>query len=317
MQTYILKRLLLAVPTVLGAITLVFFALQLAPGDPMSLFLPPDMATSADEKTINEIRARYGFDLPLHQQYFNYLRDTARLDFGTSLRTRTEVKSELVSRIGHTAELGFAALVISLALGVTLGLVSAIKRGTWIDRTFMALAVSGIALPSFWLALMLVLFFSLQLKILPASGYGGSIFTLEGFRYAILPIVTLGLTGAGSFARYTRSSMLEVLSRDYVRTARAKGLKESRVVTRHALRNAWIPLIILVSVAFGNILSGAVIVETVFGWPGIGRYLVSGIAGRDFPVVQACVLVIAVSFVLVNLLSDVMVGVADPRIRLK
>jgi ABC-type dipeptide/oligopeptide/nickel transport system permease component len=290
MQTFILKRLLLSVPTILGAITLVFFALQMAPGDPMALFLPPDMATSANEETINEIRARYGFDLPLHQQYFNYLKDTAQLDFGTSLRTRTEVKSELISRIGHTAELGFAALIMSLALGVTLGLVSAIKRGSWVDKLFMAM---------------------------PASGYGGSVFTPEGAKYAVLPIVTLGLTGAGSFARYTRSSMLEVLSRDYVRTARAKGLKESLVVTRHALRNAWIPLIILVSVAFGNILSGAVIVETVFGWPGIGRYLVSGIAGRDFPVVQACVLVIAVSFVLVNLLSDVMVGVADPRIRLQ
>jgi len=313
--TYIVKRLLLAVPTVFGAVTLVFFAMQLAPGDPVALFIPPDLSGGASEELVAEIRARYGFDKPLYVQYADYLQRTVRLDFGTSLRQRTNVGEELVSRIWNTAQLGGLALLMSAVLGITLGAISAVKRGSWIDNLSMFGALFGIAMPSFWLALMLILVFALYWPILPASGFGGNLFSLDGAKHAVLPVVTLGLTGAGSLARYTRSSMLEVINKDYVRTARAKGLSENLVIVRHALRNALIPIIVLLGISFGNILSGAVIVETVFGWPGVGRYLVSGINGRDFPVVQATALVIAISFVLVNLLSDVLMAYVDPRIR--
>lgn len=315
MGTYIVKRLLLAVPTVFGAVTLVFFAMQLAPGDPVALFIPPDLSGGASEELVAEIRARYGFDKPLYVQYADYLQRTVRLDFGTSLRQRTNVGEELVSRIWNTAQLGGLALLMSAVLGITLGAISAVKRGSWIDNLSMFGALFGIAMPSFWLALMLILVFALYWPILPASGFGGNLFSLDGAKHAVLPVVTLGLTGAGSLARYTRSSMLEVINKDYVRTARAKGLSENLVIVRHALRNALIPIIVLLGISFGNILSGAVIVETVFGWPGVGRYLVSGINGRDFPVVQATALVIAISFVLVNLLSDVLMAYVDPRIR--
>lgn len=315
MGTYIVKRLLLAIPTVFGAVTLVFFAMQLAPGDPVALFIPPDLSGGASEELVAEIRARYGFDKPVYVQYADYLQRTARLDFGTSLRQRTDVGTELVSRIWNTAQLGGLALLMSAVLGITLGAISAVKRGSWIDNVSMFGALFGIAMPSFWLALMLILAFALYWPILPASGFGGNIFSIDGAKHAVLPVLTLGLTGAGSLARYTRSSMLEVINKDYVRTARAKGLSENLVIVRHALRNALIPIIVLLGISFGNILSGAVIVETVFGWPGVGRYLVSGINGRDFPVVQATALVIAVAFVLVNLLSDVLMAYVDPRIR--
>jgi ABC-type dipeptide/oligopeptide/nickel transport system permease component len=179
----------------------------------------------------------------------------------------------------------------------------------------MVSALLGISLPAFWFALILMLVFGLHLKWLPPSGYGGPLYTMEGFKYAIMPVVTLGIAGIGGIARYTRSSLLEVINRDYVRTARAKGLSEVLVVFRHALRNGILPVITLLGLSFGDLLSGAVIIETVFGWPGLGRYLVSGINGRDFPVVQATVLVIAVGFVVGNIITDLLLATADPRIR--
>jgi peptide/nickel transport system permease protein len=314
-KTFILRRLLYAVPTIFGAVTLVFFSMHLAPGDPVNLFLPPDLPGAASEELIEETRARYGFDQPVHVQYFRYLERTVRLDFGTSLRQRTNVATDLQRRTLNTLELGLVSLAVSAVVGISLGVIAAVRRGTWIDNATMFGALFGIAMPNFWMALMLILVFALWIPVLPPSGFGGTIFSAEGARYAVLPVITLGLSGAGIFARYTRSSMLEIINKDYVRTARAKGLTDTVVVVRHALRNVWIPVITLFALSFGNILSGTVIVETVFGWPGIGRYLVSGINGRDFPVVQGTVLVIAVGFVIANLIADILVAYVDPRVR--
>jgi peptide/nickel transport system permease protein len=315
MRTYILKRLLLAVPTIFGVVTLVFFSMHLAPGDPVSLFLPPDLPGAASAELVAEISARYGFDQPVYVQYFNYLQRTARLDFGRSLRQRTDIASDIKRRTRNTLELGLVSLFVSGVVGIGSGVLAAVRRGSWIDNATMFGALFGIAMPNFFMALMLILIFGLWWPIVPPSGFGGSLFTPEGAKFAILPVITLGLSGAGIFARYTRSSMLEIINRDYVRTARAKGLRNNVVIVRHALRNALIPIITLFGLSFGSILSGTVIVETVFGWPGLGRYLVNGITGRDFPVVQATVLVIAIGFVLANLIADILIAYVDPRIR--
>jgi ABC-type dipeptide/oligopeptide/nickel transport system permease component len=315
MQQYILKRVFLAVPTLFGAITLVFFAMHFAPGDPIALFIPSDRSGQNKEELVKEIRHRYGFDKPLYRQYTDYLSNMARLKFGRSMRQDTLISEDLQHRILNTVQLGLAALVISTVLGIGLGTISAVKRGTWVDNVVMVSALLGISLPAFWFALILMLIFGLHLKWLPPSGYGGPLYTWEGFRYAIMPVVTLGIAGIGGIARYTRSSLLEVINRDYVRTARAKGLGEGIVISRHALRNGILPVITLLGLSFGDLLSGAVIIETVFGWPGLGRYLVTGINGRDFPVVQATVLVIAVGFIVGNIITDLLLASADPRIR--
>ncbi len=315
MQQYIVKRLLLAVPTIFGAITLVFFAMHFAPGDPIALFVPSDRSGQVKDEIVQEMRKRYGFDEPVHEQYLTYLGNMARLNFGRSMRQDTVITEDLRSRVVNTIQLGLAALVISTVGGITLGTISAVKRGTWLDNTVMVTALLGISMPAFWFALILMLVFGLHLRWLPPSGYGGPIYTAEGYKFAIMPVVTLGIAGIGGIARYTRSSLLEVINRDYVRTARAKGLKETIVIFRHALRNGILPVITLLGLSFGDLLSGAVIIETVFGWPGLGRYLVSGINGRDFPVVQASVLVIAIGFVVGNLITDLLLVSADPRIR--
>ncbi len=315
MRTYILKRLLLAIPTIFGAVTLVFFSMHLAPGDPAALFVPPDLPADTSAAVYDEIRAKYGFDKPLYAQYFDYIGNIARLDFGESIRQNTTVSDDLLRRVPNTLQLGLIALAFSAVLGVTLGVISAVHRGSWIDNATMFGALFGVSVPNFWLALMLIMFFSVRLGWVPPSGFGGSIFSTEGLRHMILPVLVLGLSGAGGLARYTRSSMLEVINNDYVRTARAKGIVERTVIVRHALRNALIPVVTILGLSFGQILSGAVIVETVFGWPGIGRYLISGINGRDFPVVQATVLLVAFAFVLANLVTDLFLVYIDPRIR--
>jgi len=314
-RQYIMKRLLLAIPTVLGAVTLVFFAIRLAPGDPAALFIPPDLTGDAQQEAYERIKKIYGFDRPLHEQYVRYLVRMASLDFGQSLRQKTDVAEDLARRIPNTFQLGAVSLVLSMIMGVGLGVLSAMYRGSWFDNLTMFAALFGVSMPSFWLALMLILVFAVYFPILPPSGFGGSIFTWEGLRYTIMPAIVLGLGGAGALARYTRSSMLEVINNEYVQTARAKGLRERTVIIRHALRNALIPVVTLLGLQFGAILSGTVIVETVFAWPGIGRYLISGITGRDFPVVQASVILVACSFVLANLFTDLMLVYIDPRIR--
>lgn len=315
MSTYLIKRLLMVFPTVFGAVTLVFFAIHLAPGDPISLYIPPDFPVNASPERIAELRARLGLDRPLHVQYATFIAGLFQGDLGTSLQHRTPVAEGLLDRLPNTLQLGVLSLAIAVLLGVTVGVVSAVRRGTWLDNAAMTLALFGVSIPNFWLGMLLMQLVGLHWPILPPSGFGGSIFTAEGLRYALLPAITIGISGAGGLARYTRSSMLDVLNEDYVRTARSKGLSERLVVYKHALRNALIPIITLLGLSFGSMLSGAVIVETVFGWPGVGRYLVTGISNRDFPVVQGAVLVIAVGFVLANLITDLVYGFVDPRIR--
>jgi len=315
MATYILRRLLMAIPTVLGVVTLVFFVIHMAPGDPVSLMIPPDLPAGAREEREADIRARYGFDKPLHVQYVTYIRNVAKLDLGRSLRQHSLVVDDLKERIPNSLQLGVLGLFISATLGVSMGVISAVKRGTWFDNFSMLIALGGVSLPNFWFGLILMLALGLYLGILPPSGYGGPVYTWEGFKYAIMPALTLGTAGAGVLARFTRSTMLDVIHQDYVRTARAKGLRESAVIIRHAFKNALIPIVTLLGLQFGSILSGTVIVETIFAWPGVGRYLISGINGRDFPVVQGTVLVIASGFVLVNLLTDITYTYIDPRIR--
>jgi peptide/nickel transport system permease protein len=314
-SVYLIKRLLMVFPTVFGAVTLVFLAIHLAPGDPISLYIPPDFPVNASPERIAELRARVGLDRPLHVQYASFIAGIFRGDLGTSLQHRNSVAEGLLARLPNTLQLGVLSLAIAVALGVTVGVVSAVRRGTWLDNVAMTLALFGVSIPNFWLGMLLMQLVGLHWPILPPSGFGGSIFTAEGLRYALLPAITIGISGAGGLARYTRSSMLDVLNEDYVRTARSKGLSERRVVYKHALRNALIPIITLLGLSFGSMLSGAVIVETVFGWPGLGRYLVTGISNRDFPVVQGVVLVIAVGFVLANLVTDLVYGFVDPRIR--
>lgn len=315
MSTYLIKRLLMVFPTVFGAVTLVFLAIHLAPGDPISLYIPPDFPVNASPERIAELRARLGLDRPLHVQYTSFILGIFQGDLGTSLQHRNSVAEGLLDRLPNTLQLGVLSLAIAVLLGVSVGIVSAVRRGTWLDNAAMTLALFGVSIPNFWLGMLLMQLVGLHWPILPPSGFGGSIFTAEGLRYALLPAITIGISGAGGLARYTRSSMLDVLNEDYVRTARSKGLSERLVVYKHALRNALIPIITLLGLSFGSMLSGAVIVETVFGWPGVGRYLVTGISNRDFPVVQGVVLVIAVGFVMANLITDLVYGFVDPRIR--
>jgi ABC-type dipeptide/oligopeptide/nickel transport system permease component len=315
MGEYLIKRLLLAVPTVLGVVTLVFFVIHLAPGDPVALMIPPDLPSNVRDEREADIRARYGFDKPLYMQYVTYVGNAARLDFGRSIRQDSVVLDDLKRRAWNTLQLGLLAMLISVTLGVTMGVISAVKRGTWLDNATMFAALFGVSIPNFWFGLLLLLGVGLYWGILPPSGYGGSIFTPEGFKYAILPAITLGTSSAAILARFTRSSVLDVILQDYVRTARAKGLTERVVVMRHVLKNALIPIITLLGLQFGAVLSGAIIVETIFAWPGVGRYLISGINGRDFPVVQGTVIFIATGFVLVNIVTDILYAYIDPRIR--
>jgi len=314
MKVYVAKRLLALLPTVIGVITLVFFMLRLAPGDPVQLLIPPDLPRAMEEEALEEARARYGLDQPLYTQYYIYLSKMMRLDFGRSIRQNTLITEDLRHRIPMTLQLGIVSMVLWILFGVSVGVISAVNRGNWIDSTAMFFALAGVSMPSFWLGLLLMLVFGLHLGILPPSGYGGPIWTWEGLRHAILPLITLSV-GAAGLARYTRSTMLDVINEDYIRTARSKGLRERIVIYKHALRNALIPVVTILGMNFGYILGGAVIVEMIFAWPGVGRYLLSGIYSRDYPVVQAGVLMIATCFVLANLATDLVYGVIDPRIR--
>ena len=315
MWSYLLRRLLLSIPTVLGAVTIVFCVMRVVPGDPIALMIPPETTAADTAAVAARIRHEYGFDRPLYQQYLQYLRQMATGDFGRSIRQNTLVAADLAFRVPNTLELGIPALILSIVLGITMGTVSAVRRGTWIDGAAMFGALFGVSVPDFWLALMLILLLALRFPILPPSGWGGPIYTASGLSHLVMPALVLGIGSAGALARYTRSSVLEVINHDYVRTAKAKGLREAAVISRHVLRTSLPTIVTLLGLGFGRVLGGTVIVETVYGWPGVGRYLVSGINGRDYPVVQAAVLLVAVSFVAANLLTDLMLVYVDPRIK--
>lgn len=315
MQTFIAKRLMLAVPTVLAVMTVVFFSLYFAPGDPVTMMIPPDLEGEAREEMVERLRAQMGFDRPLHIQYLAYLSRTLRGDLGRSIRHRTPIAEDLAGRIPATLQLGLFAMIISVVLGVGFGIVSAVRRDTIVDNATMVGALFGVSIPNFFFGYVLMLLFGLYWRVLPPSGFGGSIFSWEGLRYAIMPAVTLGTSSAAVLARFTRSSMLDVINQDYVRTARAKGLSQRIVIFRHALRNALIPVVTLLGMSVGAMLSGSVITESVFAWPGVGRYMIGAINSRDFPVVQATVLLVAVAFVSANFATDLTYAIIDPRIR--
>jgi ABC-type dipeptide/oligopeptide/nickel transport system permease component len=301
----ILSRIGSALVVVFGVSTLVFLLIHLVPGDPVEAMLG-ESARPADRQTL---RAALGLDQPLAEQYLRYLDGLVRLDLGQSFQFQRAVADLLAERIPPTLELTGAALALALALAVPLGVLAARSRGGALDSFATGFSLLGISIPNFWLGPLLILVFSLWLGWTPVSGR-------DGPASLILPAVTLGTGLAAILARMVRSSVLEVSGEDYVRTARAKGLSELAVMWRHALRNAWLPVLTLVGLQLGGLLGGAVITETVFAWPGVGSLLVEAIQNRDYPVVQAAVLLVSLGYVLVNTLTDLVYAWVDPRIRL-
>ncbi|MGO4388709.1 nickel ABC transporter permease [Microvirga sp. 2YAF29] len=303
MVTYILRRLTMLIPMLLGVSVAVFLVLHLIPGDPARMAAGPD-ATEAD---ITQIRVNYGLDQPLTIQYGIYLKKLLQGDLGESFQTLAPVTEGIARTFPATLELTIAGMLIAVLLGVPLGIYSALHPRGAADRLVTSIAVLGISMPGFFLGLILMLVFASMLGWLPPTGRGG-------WSHLILPSLTLGLPYVATFARLTRSSMLDVLSEDFIRTARAKGLSWQKVTYRHALRNASIPIVTVLGLDFGRLLGGAVIVETVFAWPGMGRYMVDAIMVRDIYVVQGTILVFAAAVVIINLLVDVIYGILDPRI---
>ena len=281
-----------------------FAIVRLIPGDPARL-LAGDFAT---EPIVDELRAKWRLNDPLPVQYAVYVGGLVRGDLGRSITTSTPILPELTERFLRTLQLAVAAILVAAAIGGAAGIVSAVRRSSVTDYLATALALTGISTPIFWSGLLLILLFSVRLEWLPAGGTG----TL---RHLVLPALSLGLFGAGVLARQTRSGMLEVLGQDFVRTARAKGLPERAVVVKHALKNAMIPVVTVLGDQFGRLLGGAILTETVFAWPGLGRYLIDSISQRDYPAVQGAILVFAAAVVLINLLVDLSYGMLDPRVR--
>ena len=331
MTGFIQGRLLLAIPTVFAVSIAVFLMLYLIPGDPASIYLGDNLATP---ERLEQIRHEMGLDRPIYVQYLDFIGRALQGDLGRSLQNGRPVALELAERLPRTAELAAAAFVVSIVFGVSLGIVSALRHNTWVDSFAMLIALAGVSMPIFWLGLMAIYLFAVDLRWLPPSTRGEQpetlrtgLFTIDyllsgdvaGFveaaKHLFLPAVVLATVPLAVIARQTRSAMLEVLSQDFVRTAWSKGLRERAVVTRHVLKNAMLPVITVVGLQVGALLSGAVLTETVFSWPGLGTFVLEAIVQRDYPVVQSIVLVFALIFVLVNLLVDVSYGWLDPRIR--
>jgi ABC-type dipeptide/oligopeptide/nickel transport system permease component len=305
MATYVIRRALLIIPTALLVVTLVFFIFRLVPGD-VARIVAGERAT---EDEVALIREQMGLNDPIHVQYARYLWGLARGDLGRSLTYRRQVLDEIISRVPATLELALAGIGVSIIVGVTTGIISAVKRNTMYDYTSMVAAISGVCVPNFWLGLLLIMIFSVSLGWLPTGGRGG-------LKFLILPTIALSARLIAIIARLTRSTMLEVISGDYVRTARAKGLNERVILARHALRNAMIPLVTIVGLQFGSLLAGSIVVETVFAWPGMGSLLINAVNSRDYPMVQGITLVYTIAFMSVNLLTDLSYGFLDPRVRL-
>jgi ABC-type dipeptide/oligopeptide/nickel transport system permease component len=302
---YIGQRLAVAITVLWGVATLVFVILRLLPGDPAALMLSE---AGASAEAIAQLRADLGLDKPLIIQYGQYLANLAQGDLGTSLFAHRPVAKVIAEQLPSTIGLALAAMLIASILGAALGILAAVKAGTWIDSAATALAVTGVSVPIFWSGLLLIWLFSLRLGWLPATGQGG-------LDHLILPALVLGLASSGAIARLVRASLLEVLDQDFIRTARAKGLREGIVLTRHALKNALIPVVTIIGLQFGFLLGGTVVTETVFSRQGIGRLLVNSILWKDLPVVQGVVLLAGLVYTLVNVAVDVAYGFLDPRIR--
>ena len=303
---FLVRRALLTIPVLLGVATLVFSLIHLVPGDPAQAML----GDGASPQDIAELRTDLGLDRPLTAQYAAFLRHAVTGDLGKSFRTGQPVTQMIAERVPATAELALAAMTVAILLALPLGIIAAVRKNTFVDHAAMTFSLAGISIPNFWLGPLLAIVFSVELGWLPVSGRGT-------MAHLVLPAVSLGLALSAILARMTRASLLEELGELYVRAARARGVSPSAAVLGHALRNSLIPLVTIVALQFGAVLTGAVITETIFAWPGIGRLLIQSIGFRDYPMVQGCILLIAVTYVSVNLLTDVLYGVLDPRIRLE
>ncbi|HVE80425.1 MAG TPA: ABC transporter permease [Gemmatimonadaceae bacterium] len=305
MLAFLLRRFALAVPTLVGVLVVVFLLLYVAPGDPVLAMV----GERADAATIERLRAELRLDDPLPLQFVHYVGGAVRGDFGRSYITNRPILGDILERFPKTLLLAVTAMTLAAVLGISLGVLSARRPGGWADRLALGGAYIGISFPVYWVGLILIFVFAVVLRWLPPSGYGRP-------EFLVLPALALGSRSIAFLARVTRSSMLETLGSDYVRTARAKGAPERLVVGRHALRNALIPIVTVLGLDFGNYLTGSILTETIFSWPGIGRYVVNAIARRDLPAIQGAVLFLSVVFVTVNLLTDIAYAKADPRVRL-
>mgnify|MGYP000569065734 FL=1 len=312
MLGYVVRRLLVLVPVLLIVATVGFFLIYLTPGDPAAVMLGPD----ATQEDLAHLRRLMGLDRPLLVQLARWYSRTLRGDLGYSIFLQRPVFQAIVERLEPTLLLTAFSLAIATAIGIPAGVLAAVRRNSWIDQASMGVALFGVSMPNFWLGLNLILIFSVWLGLLPVAGYVPVQQSLAGaLRSLVLPAVTLGFSGSALIARMTRSSMLEVLGQDFIRTARAKGNAERRVVFRHALRNAMIPTVTVIGLAMGGLLAGAIVTETVFALPGVGRLVISSVLRRDYPVIQGVLMFIAAIYVLVNLLIDVLYVYLDPRVK--
>jgi peptide/nickel transport system permease protein len=332
MKWYILKRLLMLVPVLLGVSILSFSLIRFAPGDPARTIAGEHAST----QTVSAIREKYGLDKPLTTQYWIWLKQVIRGDLGRSIVSNEYVMKEILDRLPNTVELTFFAMFIAIIVGATAGIVSASRQYSVLDYTTMGVALFGVSMPVFWLGIMLMMIFGVFLRWLPISGRINSLIPfrritglylfdsiitgnwkafISSIRYLILPSIALATIPMATIARVTRSSMLEVLRQDYIRTERAKGLSERIVIYKHAARNALLPVVTVIGLNFGLLLAGAILTETIFSWPGIGKYVVNAVRMRDYPAVQGCVLFFAFMFVIVNLVTDILYAFIDPRIK--
>ena len=304
MFQYILKRLGQTFLVLIGITLITFLLLNVVPGDPVAMMLDK----RADEATIEKVRHEMGLDVPLHEQYIDFVKGAVKLDFGTSYFTKEVVTDAIVRCFKVTVKLAAMSFLFAVVLGITCGMIAAVYRGRWIDSTLMTLSVVGVSAPSFWIAIILQIVIGLKLDLLPISGFDGPL------NY-ILPSIALGTRYAGRIAGITRTSMMDVIKQDYIRTARSKGVKESVVIMKHALKNAMIPIVTLVGTELGNMLTGSMLIEKVFSIPGIGKLAVDAMSNRDLPLLQGTVVYIALVFVIVNLVVDLSYALIDPRIR--
>lgn len=306
MLTLIGRRLLLSIPTLFGVLVVVFLLLYVAPGDPVQAMV----GERADAATIARLRAQLHLDDALPMQFARYAGGVLRGDLGRSYITNRPIVDDIAERFPRTLLLATSAMLMAIVVGVSVGVLAALRPNGWFDRVALGLTYLGISFPVYWIGLLLIVVFAVTLRWLPASGYGRA-------EFLVLPALALGSRSIAYLARISRSAMLEVLSADFVRTAHAKGLSHARVIVRHALRNALMPIVTVIGLDFGAYLTGSILTETIFSWPGIGRYVVMAISRRDLPAVQGAVLFLSVVFVVVNLVTDVVYGRVDPRVRVR
>jgi len=303
---YIIKRILIAIPVLIGVMLIIFLLLNVVPGDPITLM----MREHIKPELIERMREQMGLDDPVMVRFFTYLKDALHGDFGVSYKLNRNVTDLIVNAFPHTLRLSLFAALIAWVIGIPTGIISAVKQNTFVDRFFMSFSLMGVSMPVFWAALMLQYVFAFKLKMLPVSGY-------ETWKHLLMPAIVLGWSSAGTIARLTRSSLLEIMKNDFVRTARAKGLREMGVVVGHALKNAMLPVVTMMAIQVASLLSGAVITESVFGIPGIGRLAVNSIQNRDMPLLQGTVVFTTILIIAGNLIADILYSVIDPRIRVE